>query len=60
MPTNTIRIHRVLRAMPEKIYRAFLDSEAMAKWRPPASPETPRTNIQAPKNIQISRIKGAG
>src|SRR5438270_6463643 len=32
MPTNTIRIHRVLRAAPEKIYRAFLDPDAMAKW----------------------------
>jgi uncharacterized protein YndB with AHSA1/START domain len=35
MPTNTIRIHRVLRAAPEKIYRAFLDPAAMAKWLPP-------------------------
>ncbi len=35
MPTNTIRIHRVLLATPEKIYRAFLDAEAMAKWSPP-------------------------
>jgi len=35
MPTNTIRVHRVLRAAPEKIYRAFLDPEAKAKWLPP-------------------------
>jgi len=35
MPTNTIRLHRVMRAAPEKIYRAFLDSDAMAKWLPP-------------------------
>jgi len=35
MSTNTIRLHRVLRAAPEKIYRAFLDPEAMAKWLPP-------------------------
>ena len=35
MPTNTIRLHRVLRAEPEKIYRAFLDPEAMVKWLPP-------------------------
>jgi uncharacterized protein YndB with AHSA1/START domain len=35
MPTNTIRIHRVLKASPEKIYRAFLDPDAMAKWLPP-------------------------
>ena len=33
--TNTIRLHRVLRATPEKIYRAFLDADAMAKWLPP-------------------------
>ena len=32
---NTIRLHRVLRATPEKIYRAFLDAAAMAKWLPP-------------------------
>ncbi|GLH73644.1 ATPase [Geothrix limicola] len=35
MPTNTIRLHRVLRAAPERIYRAFLDADAMAKWLPP-------------------------
>jgi uncharacterized protein YndB with AHSA1/START domain len=35
MATNTIRLHRVLRATPEKIYRAFLDADAMAKWLPP-------------------------
>ena len=35
MPTNTVQLHRVLRATPEKIYRAFLDSDAMAKWLPP-------------------------
>src|SRR3954465_1516916 len=33
--TNTIRLHRVLRAKPERVYRAFLDAEAMAKWLPP-------------------------
>lgn len=35
MSTNTIRLHRVLRASPERIYRAFLDPDAMAKWLPP-------------------------
>ena len=35
MPGNTIRLHRVLRAPPEKVYRAFLDADAMAKWLPP-------------------------
>jgi uncharacterized protein YndB with AHSA1/START domain len=35
MSTNIIRLHRVLRATPEKIYRAFLDADAMAKWLPP-------------------------
>jgi uncharacterized protein YndB with AHSA1/START domain len=33
--TNTIRLHRVLRATPERVYRAFLDPDAMAKWLPP-------------------------
>jgi uncharacterized protein YndB with AHSA1/START domain len=32
---HTIRLHRVVRATPEKIYRAFLDAEAMCKWLPP-------------------------
>jgi uncharacterized protein YndB with AHSA1/START domain len=35
MATNTIQIHRVLCAAPEKVYRAFLDPDAMAKWLPP-------------------------
>src|SRR3982751_5773919 len=35
MAGNTIRLHRVLRAPPERVYRAFLDAEAMAKWLPP-------------------------
>ncbi len=35
MSTHTIRLHRVLRAPPERIYRAFLDAQAMAKWLPP-------------------------
>jgi uncharacterized protein YndB with AHSA1/START domain len=35
MPTGTVRLHRVLRAPPERIYRAFLQPEAMAKWLPP-------------------------
>ena len=33
--TNTIRLHRVIRTTPEKLYRAFLDADAMAKWLPP-------------------------
>jgi uncharacterized protein YndB with AHSA1/START domain len=32
---NTIRLHRVLRATPERVYRAFLDPDAMVKWVPP-------------------------
>ncbi|MCZ8292657.1 MAG: SRPBCC family protein [Hylemonella sp.] len=35
MSTNTVRIHRVLRAPAERVYRAFLDPDAMAKWLPP-------------------------
>ena len=34
-PANTVRLHRVLAAKPEKVYRAFLDADAMAKWLPP-------------------------
>ena len=33
--SNTVQLHRVLRATPERIYRAFLDADAMAKWLPP-------------------------
>lgn len=33
--TNTIRLHRVVHAAPEKVYRAFLDGAAMSKWLPP-------------------------
>jgi uncharacterized protein YndB with AHSA1/START domain len=32
---NTVRFHRVLRATPQRVYRAFLDADAMAKWLPP-------------------------
>jgi len=35
MSKGTIQLHRVLRAPPERVYRAFLDAEAMAKWLPP-------------------------
>jgi uncharacterized protein YndB with AHSA1/START domain len=35
MAASTVRLHRVLRAAPERVYRAFLDPDAMAKWLPP-------------------------
>jgi uncharacterized protein YndB with AHSA1/START domain len=35
MSGNTLRLHRVLKSTPERIYRAFLDPDAMAKWLPP-------------------------
>jgi uncharacterized protein YndB with AHSA1/START domain len=35
MSTGTVRLHRVLRAAPERVYKAFLDPDAMAKWLPP-------------------------
>jgi uncharacterized protein YndB with AHSA1/START domain len=35
MPTGTVKLHRVLRANPGFVYRAFLNAEAMAKWLPP-------------------------
>jgi uncharacterized protein YndB with AHSA1/START domain len=35
MSTNAVRLHRVIRATPERVYRAFLDANALAKWLPP-------------------------
>lgn len=35
MATNTVRLHRVLKTTPEKVYRAFLTPDALAKWLPP-------------------------
>lgn len=35
MANNTVRLHRVLRSKPERVYRAFLNGDAMAKWLPP-------------------------
>ena len=35
MPSRSVRLHRVLRAKPEKVYRAFLEADALAKWIPP-------------------------
>ena len=35
MPSRTVRLHRVLRAPPERVYRAFLEPHAMSKWLPP-------------------------
>ena len=35
MPTGTVRLHRVLRTTPDKLYRAFLDADAMCKWIAP-------------------------
>ena len=35
MSSNTVQLHRVLRTTPEKIYKAFLDPDALVKWMPP-------------------------
>jgi len=35
MGANTVKLHRVLRATPERVFRAFIDAEAMCKWLPP-------------------------
>jgi uncharacterized protein YndB with AHSA1/START domain len=35
MTTNTVKLHRVLRTKPERVYKAFLEADAMAKWLPP-------------------------
>jgi len=48
MPAHTIRLHRVLRTTPEKLYRAFLDADAMCKWLPPNG-FTARMHSQDPK-----------
>jgi uncharacterized protein YndB with AHSA1/START domain len=35
MPTGTVRLHRVLRAPPARVYRAFVEADAIARWLPP-------------------------
>src|SRR6187551_3127408 len=35
MPTGTVKLHRVLKSTPQRVYRAFLDPDALAKWLPP-------------------------
>jgi uncharacterized protein YndB with AHSA1/START domain len=35
MSSRTVRLHRVLRAAPEKVYRSFIEADALAKWLPP-------------------------
>ena len=35
MPTRSVRLHRVVRSTPEKLYRAFTEGDALAKWLPP-------------------------
>ena len=35
MSTNTVRFHRIVRSTPDRLYRAFLDADALAKWLPP-------------------------
>ncbi|HXC53081.1 MAG TPA: SRPBCC family protein [Candidatus Limnocylindrales bacterium] len=48
MSSHTIRLHRVLRTTPEKLYRAFLDADALCKWLPPNG-FTARMHEQDPK-----------
>jgi uncharacterized protein YndB with AHSA1/START domain len=48
MSTSTIRLHRVLRTSPDKVYRAFLDADAMCKWLPPNG-FTAKMHSQDPK-----------
>jgi len=35
MPGNTIKLHRVLKAPPQRVYKAFVDADALARWLPP-------------------------
>ena len=46
---STIRLHRVLRAAPERVYRAFLDADAMVKWLPPNGLPA-RSTISTPRS----------
>lgn len=46
--TGTVRLHRVLRASPEKVYRAFIDPDAMAKWLPPLKLKKPNPILAEP------------
>jgi uncharacterized protein YndB with AHSA1/START domain len=48
MSTNTIRLHRVLKAAPDKVYRAFLDADALNKWMSPNG-FTSKVHHQDPK-----------
>jgi uncharacterized protein YndB with AHSA1/START domain len=47
MPTNAIQLHRVIRSTTERVYRAFLDSDAWAKWLPPHG-FTGKVHLQVP------------
>jgi uncharacterized protein YndB with AHSA1/START domain len=48
MPTNTVELHRVLRAPTERVYRAFVDPDAWARWLPPFG-FTAKVHEQDPK-----------
>jgi uncharacterized protein YndB with AHSA1/START domain len=48
MSTHTIQLHRVLRATPERVYRAFLEADAWAKWLPPHG-FTAKVHLLGPK-----------
>lgn len=52
MSTNTVHLHRVLRAPPERVYRAFLDADAMVKWLPP-------NGFTARMHVQEVKVGGA-
>src|SRR4051812_8376793 len=56
MSTNTVRLHRVLRATPERIYRAFIDPDAMVKWLPPNgfTGKVPHLSAQAGGTFKMS------
>ncbi len=62
MSTSTVRFHRVLRAAPEKVYRAFLDPDAMAKWLPPNgfTGKVHRTASRLHVTARIRKLAGPG
>ena len=54
---NTVRLHRVLATRPEKVYRAFIEPDAMAKWLPPNGmlARTPCACANIPATSKIER-----
>lgn len=57
MPSGTVTLHRVLRAPPERIYRAFLDPDAMVKWLPPLADDRSVIEVEIDRMDDEIRIR---